>query len=209
MEHMDEKIIAMLYPKAKTGGDETGKEKPAWQYDLQQAELNLDGEKVVFARHYLLDGKVEIVMPTSFFLMSEEEAKLKYLSERRPPIIYTNESTSLNLTFNPTPYELDPDEMELFKDTMLSVLKRSQPAARWIEDGLMEVDGKTVGFCTYLTPALDCNLFLFQLFVELEGRVLIVTFNCTEEEMDDWQPLAYMMMESLKWKSEAEGEDQE
>lgn len=208
MEHMDEKIISMLYKTEKVESEKDEKQKPQWQYDLQQAVLHLNGEQISFSRRILVDGKMEIVMPDNFTIMSEEDAKMKYPSERRPSIIYTNKETSINLTFNHTAYEIEPDEMEDFKDTMIAVIKRAQPAAKWLKDGVMEIDQKDVGYCMYMTPALDCNLFLYQLFTELEGKALLITFTCTDEEREDWEAIAHVMMESLKWKSIAEGEEQ-
>lgn len=57
MEHMDEKIISMLYKTEKAKVDD-GKEeqKPLWQYDLQQAEFTIDGERITFTRRSLSEG---------------------------------------------------------------------------------------------------------------------------------------------------------
>jgi len=50
----------------------------------------------------LLNDKVELRIPAEFDIMSEELLKMKYPSERRPTLVYSNESSEINIALNLT-----------------------------------------------------------------------------------------------------------
>ena len=88
MEHMDEKITE-LRNKAQ-------EEIP------KKIFFTINKEEVEFEERNLLEDKIKILLPKEFQEMPKEIAALKYPSERRPTLILTNESTSINISFNHT-----------------------------------------------------------------------------------------------------------
>lgn len=68
--------------------------------------------------------------------MPEAYAKIKYPSERRPKLIYTNDTLTVNVTVNPTENRLFDDEMEVYQAELLKMLKRMQPNASWLSNGV-------------------------------------------------------------------------
>ena len=145
----------------------------------------------------LLNNKVSILIPKSFNIMSEEMSKLKYPSENRPSLIYTNEDGSINVAFNHTTSKTTNSNISQYKDYLKGTFKNLYPSATWYGDGTLKLNGKNVGFLELLTPAIDTKVYNLIFFTELENRLLLVTFNCTEEEMKDWKPIAKEIMNSI------------
>ncbi|MGG4143928.1 hypothetical protein ABEW34_12410 [Paenibacillus algorifonticola] len=199
MKYADEKIIAMIFGGVKEEQEKDRKEEDSPSPLLEGMTLHVQEERHQFARRIIPGGEASIVLSQAFTVMDEGTARLKYPAERRPKLIFTNEQTSINVAFQQTGFEIEADDVEEFSGTMLAVLKRSQPAARWFQEGMREVGGKQVAFFAYLTPALDCNLYNLMLIAELNGRAIACTFNCMEEEMDDWKMLGEAMLTSIKW----------
>ncbi|MBM7108046.1 hypothetical protein [Brevibacillus laterosporus] len=217
MEHMDEKIIAMLQEqdeKKDEQGPDAQSEKAQeldhkWAYDLRKSLVKIDGEMISFAERSLLEEKISIPMPKAFTPMTPEMAAIKYPSERRPTLIFTNSSGSINVAINHTPTRLTDAEMEEFTAAMVQLLRKTQKLLQWHGDGVKEVNGKPIGYCEFLTPAYNVNLYNFMFFTELDGKALLCTFNCIEDEMEDWRLVARGMMEALVIHSDQKGGEEE
>lgn len=167
--------------------------------DLYQDFVDIDGEDVPVIDQALLNGKITLRMPKLFSIMLPELASLKYPSERRPNIIYTDESTTINLAFNMTPHVLTETGVAEFQENMIDVLEKAQPSAEWLDTDVIEINDKTIGFIEVITPAIDGDIFNLMFFASIDGQALIGTFNCMEEDLEDWRPIARAMMETLQF----------
>lgn len=167
--------------------------------DLYQDFVDIDGEDVPVVDQRILNGKITLRMPKLFSIMLPELASLKYPSERRPNIIYTDESTTINLAFNMTPHVLTETGVAEFQENMIDVLEQAQPSAEWLDTDVIEINDKTIGFIEVITPAIDGDIFNLMFFASIDGQALIGTFNCMEEDLEDWRPIARAMMETLQF----------
>ncbi len=216
MKFLDEKIIALRNEMRDQERHELAQQQAALQVeqepeqdeqdnlqevDIYQNIITIDDEEVQVIEQPLLDGKMIIRMPKLFSIMSAELASLKYPSERRPNLIYTDTSSSINLAFNLTPHRLNEDGVAAFQENMMDILEQAQPSADWLDTDVQKIDGKTVGFLEVITPAIDGEIFNLMFFASVEGRALIGTFNCMEDDLDTWRPIARAMMESLQFTS--------
>ena len=209
MKHLDEKIIALRNEMreqmnhesalAEKASAEKGQEIQA--IDLYQTFIDIEGKPIQVIDQSIMEGKITFRMPRLFSIMDLELASLKYPSERRPNIIYTDESTTINLAFNAIQYELSDEEVEDFRDDMAEVLEQAQPSAQWMEKEMTVINDRTIGFIEVITPALDGNIYNLMFFSALDGQALIGTFNCMEDDMETWRPIARSMMETLQFAS--------
>ncbi|MEJ9214972.1 hypothetical protein P4S83_10790 [Aneurinibacillus thermoaerophilus] len=208
MEYMDEKIIEMMNNMQEEQNQNARKSRvnKIAQQDMQKTLIKIKGEIIPFEEKNLLENKVKIPLPKTFTIMSPEMASLKYPSERRPELIYTNETASINMAFSHTQNPLNDTDMGAFKNSMVQILRQTQPLARWFEEGIRNVNGKNIGFCEFLAPSFDANIYNLLFFVELEGRALLCIFNCVEEEMKSWKPIARGIMDSLKITVDEKGD---
>ena len=193
---MDEKIVEIINRKQaeqeEVIEDKSYEEKIA--DSTRKVGLIIDGQLIEFVEKTILEDRLKIYLPDFFEIMSAEMAALKYPSARRPELIYTNPDTTINLSFNHTATKLKTDiteeEMTEFKDYMLEVIQKMQPAAEILSEGVEEINGQQLGYLEFVTPALDTDIYNFNFLVELQGRALICSFNCIAEKMADWKVAA-------------------
>lgn len=207
LKYLDEKIIALRNEmreqmnhesaSAEKAAAENGQEMQA--IDLFQSFVDIEGKPIQVVDQTIMDGKITFRMPRLFSIMDPELAALKYPSERRPNIIYTDESTTINLAFNAIQYALSDEEVEDFRDDMAEALEQAQPSAQWMEKEMAFINDKTIGFIEVITPALDGSIYNLMFFSALDDQALIGTFNCMEEDMETWRPIARSMMETLQF----------
>ncbi|MFB5763889.1 hypothetical protein [Paenibacillus medicaginis] len=203
MKPMDEKVMAML--NEAEARHKSAPSSRADRADLSELLVEIDGEKVLFHEQELFDGRVRITMLRTFRQMTRQEAAVKYPSERRPALIFTNDDLTVNLTFNHTANVLDEADVEEFKDAMAQITRSTQPVREWIGDGVRRTEEKTFGYCEFMSPALNTNIYNLLIFISLDKRFLICTFNCTEEDRKAWRPAALSMLDSLQVHEIAEG----
>ena len=162
--------------------------------------LAFTGAGIEFETKSLLGNKIMLKIPKGFNIMSEEMAVLKYPADRRPTLIYTNESGGINVALNLTSNKAIQAQMPAYKDNFVKAFKNLYPSAEWKQTGVKEVNGRKVGFIEFITPAVDTKIYNLIFFTDLNGQLLLCTFNCTEKNIGQWQPAAQEIMASLKLK---------
>ncbi|MCR8846385.1 hypothetical protein NQ117_22115 [Paenibacillus sp. SC116] len=148
----------------------------------------------------ILDNKVSVLVPKGFEIMSEEMAATKYPGGNRPTLIFTDEDASINVAFNHLPTPISEEELEKFVAATKKQFEQLHPTATWYGDGVTTINNKTVGYVELLTPAIDTNVYNLMFMTEVDGRILLGTFNCTEEQMEEWRLSAKEIMHSLQVK---------
>ena len=148
----------------------------------------------------LLNDQVELKVPKDFGIMSEELMKLKYPSERRPTLVYSNASGSINLALNHTQSEATQQLIPEFKDYFVQVFTNLYPSAERKGSGLKTINGKEVGYVEFISPAIDTEIYNLIFFTDLDGRLLLCTFNCTINNLEEWEPIGKEIFNSLKIK---------
>ncbi len=68
--------------------------------NIKDGTVLVAGENIDFQEREVLQGKMWMWMPDGFGPLSKELARLKYPNENRPDVIYTNQETTVNITFS-------------------------------------------------------------------------------------------------------------
>ena len=79
----------------------------------------------------LLDDRIELKVPADFDLMDEAVIKMKYPTEQRPTLVYTNERASINVAINLTENPASQELMETYREAFLENFKTNFPDAEW------------------------------------------------------------------------------
>jgi len=159
---------------------------------LSWTTLSVDMEK-----RNILNDKVDILIPKVFQIMSEASMKIKYPSERRPALVYTDESGGINLAFNHTQNKASQEQIEPLKVALVSTFKNLYSSAEWKDSGIKEINGRKVGYMELVTPAVDTKIYNLIFFTDMDGRLLLCTFNCVEKKQVEWTEAAHQIMNSL------------
>jgi hypothetical protein len=148
----------------------------------------------------LFNNKVEILLPKSFTIMTEEMLQLKYPSQNRPKLVYTDEDGTVNIAFNHTTSRASQQLVEKYKEVMEATFKSTYPDAVWETNEIQQINGRKVGVIVLTTDAADTKIYNHLFYTDLEGRLLIGTFNCTVEKKPDWAATASKIVNSLRIK---------
>jgi hypothetical protein len=146
----------------------------------------------------VIDKKVALKIPKEFEVMQEEMLKVKYSAERRPTLVYTNASGGINVALNLTANKASQELMPAYQENFRQTFTKLYPSAKGMKSGLEEVNGRKVGFIELVTPATDTEIYNLIFFTDVDGQLLLCTFNCTIKDQVIWQPIAKEIMASLK-----------
>ena len=156
--------------------------------------------KIELEVKFLLNDKVELKVPLDFEIMSYEMMQIKYPSTNRPTLVYSSKSGGINVALNLTQHPANQDIISSYKENFVQTFKNAYPSAEWKDNGVTEINGRKVGYLELVTPAIDTEIYNLVFFTDLEGKLLICTFNCTKKDTQDWIPIGKKIMNSLKIK---------
>jgi hypothetical protein len=160
-------------------------------------EFVVNGENIQLDTISILSDSVTLLIPTSFNIMSEDMAKIKYPMENRPTLIYTNDTGSINIAFQYTQSQASSSDIQEITDALKANFEHLYPSAQWYTSEVKRINDKDIGVLELLTPAVDTEIFNLMWFTDLDGKLLIATFNCTESQMDDWKPIGEAILSSF------------
>ena len=146
----------------------------------------------------IINEKLTLLVPQEFSIMDDETLSLKYPSERRPTLVYTNESGSINVAINHTKDRMPQSEIGTFHKQMDGMFRNLYPSATWFESGVIEINGREWLTLNLRTPAIDTEIRNIIVATSVEGRMLLVSFNVTKEQEDEWLEPAEAIVQSLR-----------
>jgi hypothetical protein len=142
--------------------------------------------------------QVELKIPTDFTLMTQEMMEMKYPSEQRPTLVYTDETGGINVALNLTPSKASQELLPQYLESLIQTFKNVHPYANWKGNGISEINGRNVGFMALITPAVDTEIYNLIFFTDVDGKLLFCSFNCTKKSIKKWEVTAKEIMNSLK-----------
>lgn len=153
-------------------------------------------------RKVLLDGKLEMLVPAEFHQMTEMEYKLRYPNQnRKASTIFTNAKLDVTIAVDyMQQYALTTEQIPEFKTMQINAVKKAHPDMQLLENGVRPVNGKKIGYFKILTTAGKQKIFNYFIFTDLNGKVLLITFNCVSTFRTAWDKKIDALVTSLKLK---------
>lgn len=190
MAYEDEKLIKAMnaYKKGTYGSLEEG--------------FFIREELVEFRKEQIFDGKMQMMLPSSFTDMPMELAKLKYPMEQRPQVIKTNEATDINFTFSLVNQPLANDQVKQLRDSLKGVLKTVRPDMRFTEEGMEEIEERSIGWFELTYSGIDTKIYNIMYFTPIAGKMMHGIFNCPVREAVNWKQVVFEMMHTIKEEKE-------
>jgi hypothetical protein len=148
----------------------------------------------------LLGGRVELLVPAGFTTMTREMIQVKYPNRKPPQFALSDERAATNVALTWSETKATQATMPSFETYLYSSTQKAQPQAVWYDHGLQTIGGRQVAFMEMLTPVPDGQVYNLLFFTDVDGRLLIITFNCLKEELEIWRPKAKEIMASLQVK---------
>lgn len=154
-------------------------------------------------RKAFIDGRLTMLIPSNFAPMDEEMLRLKYPSERRPTVVYTNTRGSVNIAANYTNDSMTQSDLPEFHDTMKKMFNNLYPSATWYESGVTSINGREWLTLDLRTPTIDTEVRNLMAGTSSEGRLLLVTFNTVIALEPTWLEAGKAIIQSLRLDEES------
>jgi len=196
-ERADEKILDFI---------NAAEEKEA-RKDIRNGPIKIGDRYYEFEETEFFEEKLKMYIPKDFEDMSIPARKFKYPSENRPEIIKCNEKGNTCITLKIINSPLDEESVRKLKDGMKVIIKKTNPANVFYEDGVLEVDSKNIGFFEFKGYAIDDSLYNLMFFLEFEGKTLMGTFSCIYKECQEWRDIAFQVINTVKVVKEDKGDE--
>lgn len=148
----------------------------------------------------ILNGQASITFPDGFSQMPDEMLKVKYPQAQRPNEAWyvASENGKVSIAFSQTAQAMSEAQLPGFAEV---VKKQFSPFSPKMTE--TKVNGKKVVRIEMLTP--DANspdggkIFNLMQISSINGKLVIVTFNVTEDLQDKYQQSGKAALDSLSW----------
>jgi hypothetical protein len=174
------------------------KDGAATDNSKDKKQFVIAGEKVELKDVELVPDRLEIAIPSTFNKMSEDMKKMKYPNPNPPSLVYTNAQGSTNIAFSQMQAAVKDEQIVQFKDGLKRSIKTN--AKEWYNDGVTKINGKNIAYLEFLSEAANEKIYNHMMLMELDNKLVIMSFNCLEKDKQDWKPVVKEIMNSLKSK---------
>ena len=154
--------------------------------------------EVELVKKNVLSERVELLIPKGFELMSEQQMDANYgTAQSRPSVMFTNNNL-VTLALNYTDNEADQDMVDIYTASYVKSQHKQYKEATWFGDGIKTINNRKVGYLEFMKPEMGHEVYTLMFFTDVEGKLMICTFNCADRQKPDWEPVAKQIMLSLK-----------
>ena len=146
----------------------------------------------------VLSERVEVLIPKGFEVMTEQQMDFAYAhASSRPSVVFTNNNL-VSLAFNYSDNDADQDMVDVYESTFAKAYHKQYNKATWFSEGVKEVGARKVGYLEFMKPEMGHEVYTLVFFTDVQGKLLICTFNCADRQKPEWEPLAKKILNSLK-----------
>ena len=137
-----------------------------------------------------------MLIPQEFILMDAKTIALKYPSAgHRPSEVHTNPEGTINIALNHTKNAASEADLEKVKKTMDTQF--NIPSINFIKSEIKEINGRKFIVIEFVSQAADTKIYNLMAITSLEGRLAMITFNCTNFHRKVWVPIGKKVIESI------------
>lgn len=163
---------------------------------LCQAAAFADGVDMAVKR--VLDNKLQLQVPQSFSLMSEEK-RAKFPKDRRPTLAFTDDAGQVSILITLAEGKVFDSQIEESHKNMIGNLRTAFPQAQWQRNDRTAVGDHPAFILSLRAPATPSGpeARYVILGASLSGRLLTITMKCPPAEENDWLPVWDTVIKSV------------
>lgn len=166
--------------------------------DIQKGSVLVGDKEVLFQEREIFKNQMWIWLPKDFELLGKEFVKIKYPSENRPDIIYSNPETTVNVSFLHKQEKLAAGQEAEVRDYLSHVVHNLYPSCGILDKNSVQAGENEAAWMDFLAPAMDSYVYNMMFFTPLKGRLLMGTCNCPESDKEDWKELFVQMIATIR-----------
>ena len=147
-------------------------------------------------QYEMFDG-FKIKIPSEFKIMSDEIVNVKYPNGNAPSLVYTNDKTTINVALVMNDVAMKNSQIEEYVKTMESTYKNY---SKDVKLKFWERNNHKIGEMEFTTQGSDTEIYNHIITFSVNDKLRLVNFNCTKEQMSEWQEVGKFIMESIMFE---------
>ena len=147
-------------------------------------------------QYEMFDG-FKIKIPIEFKIMSDEIVNVKYTNGNAPSLVYTNDKTTINVALVMNDVTMKNSQIEEYVKTMESTYKNY---SKDVKLNFWERNNHKIGEMKFTTQGLDTEIYNHIIAFSVNDKLRLVNFNCTKEQMNEWQKVSKFIMDSIMFE---------
>jgi hypothetical protein len=187
-----------IIKKKREAENEKSEDIYSMENHIKNGFVVVDYNRMNVKERLLLDGSISMCIPEEFEIMNQEQVQIKYPAEDRPQYVYTNDDTTVNLTFSIEEGEIGNEEIEEVRNLLSKQMQKLYPASKIEDLEVLEVQDKIIGCFSFEVPLVDGDVYNFMFFMALKNGLLMGTFNCSVFDKKQWSPILKQMLMTVK-----------
>ena len=144
----------------------------------------------------MFDG-FKIKIPSEFKIMSDEIVNVKYPNGNAPSLVYTNDKTTINVALVMNDVTMKNNQIEEYVKTMESTYKNY---SKDVKLNFWERNNHKIGEMKFTTEGSDTEIYNHIIAFSVNDKLRLVNFNCTKEQMSEWQKASKFIMDSIMFE---------
>ena len=146
---------------------------------------------------YEMFDEFKIKIPTEFKVMSDEIVNVKYPNGNAPSLVYTNDKTTINVVLVMNDVTMKNNQIEEYVKTMESTYKNY---SKDVKLKFWERNNHKIGEMEFTTEGSDTEIYNHIITFSVNDKLRLVNFNCTKEQMNEWQKVSKFIMDSIMFE---------
>ncbi len=147
-------------------------------------------------QYKMFDG-FKIKIPSEFKIMSDEIINIKYPNGNAPSLVYTNDKTTINVVLVMNDVTMKNSQIEEYVKAMESTYKNY---SKDIKLNFWERNNHKIGEMEFTTKGSDTEIYNHIIAFSVNDKLRLVNFNCTKEQMSEWQNVSKFIMDSIMFE---------
>lgn len=147
-------------------------------------------------QYEMFDG-FKIKIPSEFKIMSEKIVNVKYPNGNAPSLVYTNDKTTINVALVMNDVAMKNSQIEEYVKTMESTYKNY---SKDVKLNFWERNNHKIGEMKFTTQGSDTEIYNHIITFSVNDKLRLVNFNCTKEQMSEWQKVSKFIMDSIMFE---------
>jgi len=163
---------------------------------------------VLFAEsneNVVLGGALKIQMPDEFRPMPKWQMDRKYPGWQSGTEVYSLPNGTVSIAFQHTRNSIQEAQVADAHAVVSQLLRRRYADARWVQSRVAPKFGTQVMVLEFVTQAEDTQIHNLMYGIPLQGRLLLVTFNATSQQVPDWLDRGRLLINSIELVAGADG----
>lgn len=170
-------------------------EKESKKYETLIVET-LSGNKIETEYIHIDNENFYIKVPKNFKQLEYETIIKKYNGDV-PNLVFSNDETTINIAISTTENKMKDSQIKEYKEYMQELLKNHSEI---IETNYYNVDNHNIGQIKLISNAADTKIYNNMICFSYNDKLVIITFNCTENLKDEWNNVGDFIIDSLFFK---------